>query len=51
MPAYRSAVILNSERLKKHVINIAIAPCLTWFERFDDGMLGEVEVFGRVLIL
>jgi hypothetical protein len=48
--AHRSSVILRSERLKEDVVHIAVAPILTRLERFNDRMVGEVEVFGRVLI-
>jgi hypothetical protein len=51
MLAHRSSAIPSSERLEENVIYIAIAPFLTRLERFHDGMLGKVEVLGRVLIL
>jgi hypothetical protein len=44
-------VILSSERLEEGFINIAVTPFLTRLERFNDSMLGEVEVLGRVFIL
>jgi hypothetical protein len=40
----------QSHKLDFDLINIAPSPVLSWFKGANDGMVGRVEMFGRVFI-
>jgi hypothetical protein len=38
------------KRFVKHIVNVAIAPIFAFLERFDNRVIGCVEMFGRMFV-
>ena len=41
----------HSSEIKFYLIDIAPAPILSWFVRFNDRMLGRMKMLGRMFVL